>query len=673
MMKYGVAYYPEHRTPEEFTNDLKLLKNAGLNIIRTGEFAWCKFEPREGQYDFEWMDDAIEKLGQAGIYTLICTPTAAPPVWMCKKYPEILYKDNRGVVRDFGARKHYCYNNPVYRDFSRKIAREIALRYKDNPYIVGFHIDNELAQESSGRCQCDICRGKFIEWLETKYKTIETLNEKMGTIFWGQTYSSFLQISPPYKTTELGGVDVHDMYFDNPSLRLEFERFSSDSIIEYQNLQLHEIKKHSDKPVTSNSTGFGTDSIDYYKAYKELDVYAYDIYPNLRGNEMSWPAFAHAFARGVKNKDFWIVELACGGGHALWGKQGWVQPYPGAIGQGAVHAFASGAELITHFQFATFPFGAEQLDGAVLDIDNIPRRRYFELKDTAADLKMLDDILKNSHIQNEVAICFDYDTLWALKIKPISWHFNYTAYCVKFHETLNEMGISADVIPMSEAINKYKLVIIPSPFLMKEEFKALLKDYVNNGGTLLTTFVAAVKDDSNVAIKESTPCGLTDLFGIRVGEVEPVINETNAEIRLTINGSSYTGQNGIWTELLEPMGAEIIGTYEDSFRKGGAVVSVNPFGKGKAYYLGTDLGNDQLKPLIEGISSDIGLRHRLFRPEKGIEIITREYKGEPVYFIFNFKQEPHELELSKPYQDVLGNKTIEEKVVIKPKGYTVLT
>lgn len=167
-MKYGVSYYPEHKNADEIDQDIALIKEAGMNVVRMGEFAWCRFEPIEGKYEFSWLDEIVEKFGSSGIETIVCTPTACPPAWMAEKHPDILYRDNRGVTRPFGGRRHYCYNNPVYREYSKKIAEEIGKHYKSNPYIYAFQIDNELAQEGTGRCHCDYCKNAFRDWLERR-------------------------------------------------------------------------------------------------------------------------------------------------------------------------------------------------------------------------------------------------------------------------------------------------------------------------------------------------------------------------------------------------------------------------------------------------------------------------------------------------------------------------
>lgn len=670
MIKYGVSYYPEHRSPEEMEKELVLLKESGMNIVRMGEFAWCKFEPKDGVFDFTWMDEAIGKLGHIGIDTILCTPTACPPAWMIEKHPEILYVDNTGFTRPFGGRRHCCYNDPVYREYSRRIAEELAKHYKDNPYIIGYQIDNELAQESTGRCHCKHCGSEFQKWLEKKYKTIDNLNEKWGTIFWGQTYNHFDQIGMPIASIEAGAKDPIYAYFDNPSLRLDYERFCSESNIEYQEVQRIALRRHTDKIITTNATGIATNSINYYSAFKELDVYAYDAYPSFRSQSLS--SFGMAFARGIKNKNFWLLEYQSGGGHGLRGK-GRLQPYPGALQQAAVHAFASGAELLAHFQFRTFLIGAEQLNYAIVDSDGVPRRRYYEAQKAASDLRKLSTMLENSKIENKVAIYFDYDTHWSLKIKPINAKsFDYIAFCNEMYDMLVSMGIGVDVISYENPLDKYDLVILPAPFVMSDKLKSRFKNYVKKGGSLVTTFLAGAKNEFNNGMFESLPCGMTDLFGIRVTEVEPVTNETVSQVSMKIAGCTVKGRNKCWTEVLEADSAEIIGTYSDTFRKGEAVASRSACGKGKAYYIGTAFEKESAKEFLACLTDECGISKGSIIPGDGIEVIKRSLDDKVVLCIFNFRSSEVSLELDKTYKDLISDKDVSGEIKLSPRGYVFL-
>lgn len=668
-MQYGVAYYPEHKTKEELQHDLKLLKESGINTVRMGEFAWCKMEPDPGVYQFDWLEEAVTELGEAGIRSIICTPTACPPAWLVYAHPEVLYVDNRGEVRPFGGRRFYCYNNPVYREYSRNITEEIGRRFGKNPYVSGFQIDNEPAQEASGRCHCPVCKSKFTEYLKNKYQTIEEYNKRSGNIFWGQDYKNFEQIKPPVNTIEVSAEQALPVYFENPTLRLEFERFASDSQIEYQNLQADILHRYSDYPVTTNGTGLATNSIDYYKSTKNLDVYGFDFYPGLR--DAAVDSFPYAFARGVKEgKPFWVMEFMSGGGHRFGGS-GRVQPNPGALKQAVIQSYAHGAEMMLHFQFRTFPFGAEQLNYAIVDMDGVPRRRYYEMQETARVLEQLKDYEKADFV-NEIAVCVDYDVHWALRIKPVNDpDFNYLDYAGRMYNLLEDAGYNADVIGYDADFSGYKFLVIPSAFIADRRFQEKLRRYVENGGILLSTFLTSAKNEDNVGYTDSLPAGLNDVFGVTVEEVEPVFEGNRTKLKLNLGNTEQVSLDGMWSDLLKG-NAKAIGTYTEDYKTGAMAVSEHTYGRGTSCYLGTDIDDESMMQLFSYFCQKAGIEKNPVCPQKRVEVIHRRLDGVDYYYAINFTAKDTSLLLDEPMEDVLENCTYQQEVPLKRNGFALL-
>lgn len=668
-MQYGVAYYPEHKTKEELQQDLKLLKESGINTVRMGEFAWCKMEPDPGVYQFDWLEEAVIELGEAGIRSIICTPTACPPAWLVYAHPEVLYVDNRGEVRPFGGRRFYCYNNPVYREYSRKITEEIGRRFGKNPYVSGFQIDNEPAQEASGRCHCPVCKSKFTEYLKNKYQTIEEYNKRSGNIFWGQDYKNFEQIKPPVNTIEVSAEQALPVYFENPTLRLEFERFSSDSQIEYQNLQADILHRYSNYPVTTNGTGLATNSIDYYKSTKNLDVYGFDFYPGLR--DAAVDSFPYAFARGVKEgKPFWVMEFMSGGGHRFGGS-GRVQPNPGALKQAVIQSYAHGAEMMLHFQFRTFPFGAEQLNYAIVDMDGVPRRRYYEMQETARVLEQLKDYEKADFV-NEIAVCVDFDVHWALRIKPVNDpDFNYLDYAGRMYNLLEDAGYNADVIGYDADFSGYKFLVIPSAFIADRRFQEKLRRYVENGGILLSTFLTSAKNEDNVGYTDSLPAGLNDVFGVTVEEVEPVFEGNRTKLKLNLGNTEQVSLDGMWSDLLKG-NAKAIGTYTEDYKTGAMAVSEHTYGRGTSCYLGTDVDDESMMQLFAYFCQKAGIEKNPVCPQKRVEVIHRRLDGVDYYYAINFTAKDTSLLLDEPMEDVLGNCTYQQEVPLERNGFALL-
>jgi beta-galactosidase len=668
-MHYGASYYPEHKNADELRHDIKLLIDSGINTVRMGEFAWNRWEPEPGRFEFQWLDEVVDELGRNGIKTVICTPTACPPAWLFFKY-DIAYVDNRGVKRPFGGRRHYCYNSEDYRRHCAQVTEAIARHYGAHPHVLAFQIDNEPAQEVTGRCCCPTCQKKFREWLEEKYGDIGEFNRRSGGIFWAQDYDSFDQISPPVNSIEVGAQNSINSFHENPTVRMEFERFSSECQIEFQAVQSKMLKKYTKYPVTTNGTGLATNSIDYYDSFKDLDVYAFDFYPSLRDARVD--SFPYAFGRGVKGDGrFWVMEFMSGGGHRFGGS-GRLQTNPGALKRATVHSFAHGGEMMLHFQFRTFPFGAEQLNYAIVDMDGVPRRRYEEMRETAALMQRLAPISKLK-VSSQAAVCVDYASLWAHRIKPAnSPDLEYLKHATLYYQKLMDMGIGTDVISSGADFSAYKLLVLPAAFIMTGEVKAKVREFVRNGGTVLATFLTSVKNEDNVGYTDSLPSGLTDVFGVSVQEVEPVFQHSKADVCYKSGQESFISQDGLWSELLSG-DAEMRAFYEESYKKGLAVVSRNAFGEGFAWYAGTQLEGDAFSALIQDVCKDAGLdASRDASVFEGVETLRRVGDDGEILFAFNWKDDEKTIPLDGAYEDYLSNEPVGKTLALAPQEFRVL-
>lgn len=673
MRYYGADYYPEQETREEVLRDAARLREQGFNVVRIGEFTWSLLEPREREFHMEWLADVIDILGREGISSIVCTPSACPPVWLCERHPEMAYVDNRGVRRPFGGRRHYCYNSDIYRTYCRRIVEELVRALEGNPHILGWHIDNELAQEATGRCHCPACARKFQDWLQQKYGTVEEFNRRAGTVFWSQTYQRFDQIPMPSRTIEVSGENPLDPFFDNPTLRLDFERFCSDSMISFAEEQRQILRAHSSLPVTTNTTGTRTCGVDYYKAFGKLDVVSVDEYPDLRHTDLKNMAASLAFTRGIKGgQDFWVVETSSGGGQGSWAREGVPQPYPGTLRQLAVHAMVSGASLFTYFQYKTFRYGAEQLEASVMDIDGVERRRNREFRQAAKDIRALTPLLEETVQRHEAAVCFDYDCHWAIRIKPFSKEFSYQETVQDWHRALNGAGIPADIIPMDDTIFRYKLLILPAAVILLAAFKEQLKAFVRAGGVVAATYLTAYKNPDNNADRVSTPAGLTDLFGLRVGEVDVVHDDTRAEMLFCCGNKTARFRNAVWTESLELDGAAPLVTYADTFRAGEAAAALHPYGEGLACYLGTELSEDAKAALLPVLAERAGVKPLPVRCGGCSDVAVRwREDGTPVYFLFNGEEREASMEVLEPLRTLDGALVESGVLRLPPKGMLI--
>ncbi len=689
-LHYGVCYYPEHvptqTRHDRIAEDIRLMRQAGLNVVRIAEFAWSLMEPAEGRYDFGWLDAIVRQLGEGGIRSVICTPTAAPPLWVSERYPEVLYQDGHDLRRKPGGRRYTCVSSEPYRRLSRAIAEQLARRYGGNPHVLGFQIDNELAQEYNGRCHCPVCLERFRAWLKTRYASIDELNRRWGTVFWGQQFGHYGQIRLPVRSIELqGDLDysrvMHDLSADNPSLRLEYERFASEEQVGYCRLQLEAMRPFTAKPITTNGTGTSTNDIDTLDLFRNLDVVGLDHYPGARDTDCTPSSFRYALARTTPTRSgpgaFWLLETLCGGGHGNWAFQGMLHGFPGTFRQNSLHAFCSGAGLITLFKLHAFPFGFEQLGSSLIDLDRIPRRRFAEICDASRDLARIGPLLERTGIQARAALLFDIENLWSLKMKPVHRQFEYTAYCQQLYHGLRSLGFAVDVIGqknLDQATGSdYRLLVLPAAVMVREAEQAALCRFVARGGVLLATFLTSIKDTDNNGLTVSAPGGLTGLFGLRLAEGEPVFaGRSEAKINLDNGSSRLAAVNCWWTESLELLGARAIGRYADTFRADEAVITEHRHGRGSACYLGCGLDETGLRWVLNHVLGLAGIAAAPVRFGDGIDVITRSNESETYHFIFNFNEEPAEVQLQKPMRDFLTGQLLSASLMLPAKGLAVV-
>ncbi len=680
-MYFGVDYYPElydiEIRNEKMAEDIELIKGMHMDTVRIMEFAWCEMEPQEGVFCFDWLDEIIDLLGKNGINTILCTPTVAPPMWLSEKYPETLYVNPDGSKRTPGSRHYSCCSNQLFLEKCSIIVEKIAQRYGTNPYVTAFQIDNEISCESNARCCCSGCTSRFRNWLKEKYGDIDTLNKKWGTLFWGQKYQSFEQILPSkYIGNDAFSHISWPSYrgVDSPSLRLDFLRFSSDYMVRYHDMQERILRKYCapDKLITTNATGTSANEIKYDEQFKRSDVYAYDYYPDMNNPDKTPSSFGHSMARRIKDDGkFWVLETYCGAGHGNWARNGIPQGHPGVYRNNVIHAYASGAQLLTLFKLHAFKSGYEQLGSCLIDLDRVPRRRYYEFAETGAMLDKLAPILNSTEVKTDVAIVFDYDSLWSLDIKPISKEFSYTYKLMETFRIFREFGMDVDIITTSADISKYKLLVLPCFTIRDTAFIQKLKKHIANGATVIATYLTFSKDENSNGSEQHMPLDSCDLFGMRVGEVD-YIPPSGECASVLLCGSTY--KNSIWTETLEIDTADTIGTYIDTFRKGGCVVTANNYGKGTAYYIGTELEKSGKAALYGKITADLSLPLFPIAHKYGIEIIRRTGDNSEYYFIFNNNESEIYTECTDRFTDILTDETVgtDSRIKLLPMQIRVL-
>ncbi len=630
-MLFGVDYYPEHWETSEWKEHARLLREGNFNVVRIAEFAWGRLEPKEDRFDFSWLDEAIETLAAEGIRVILGTPTAAPPRWLVKKY-DVYLRDKYGRVRGYGSRRECCANNRYYQERSRVIVEQLAKHYGKNPHVAAWQIDNEFGCHDSARCYCGHCKNRFAQWLTERYGTIDNLNQTYGTVFWSQEYESFYDVILPAYTSCEG--TYGDLWAHNPSLDLDFYRFSSDSWARYQQMQIAIIRRYSDAPITHNMMGHFSD-LDYYELGKSLDVVSWDNYIDNQWNHNTYEntAMAHELMRGVKNKNFWVMEQQAG--PCGWDKFGGT-PRPGQLRLWTYQAMAHGCEGMLYFRFKSAPFGMEQYWLGVIDHDGIPRRRYYELQQTGEELGRLSYLFADSQTLTDVLLVKSYEYVWSHKIKAHVQGFDYRELLYAYYRANQHLGTNPACGPETMIDGRYKVVYLPACVIVSEELEKRLVAYVAGGGTLVLTYRSGIKDGGNNMITETIPGRLRKLAGVTVQEFD------SSPIEVTLTDGF--GISRLWRDILETETAQAVVCYDSEHYRGSPAVTVNPYGRGRVWYVGCDLEEEALSVLVKRITDEAGAAY-LPHPS-GTEIVKRRAGEQEYVMLLNHTPDAVEMGVS---------------------------
>lgn len=665
---YGVDYYPEAWDESRWEKDATMMQAAGINFVRLAEFAWVKMEPEEGRFDFAWLDRALKVLNAHGIRAVLGTPTASPPAWLYAKYPDIAAMDEHGVRYRFGSRQNVCLNNPNFRAAVRRIVTAMAEHYKDHPGVLGWQIDNELGGPN---CYDSYCQAAFQKWCRSKYQTLDVLNHAWGTIFWGHTYTALSQVPLPWNTLD----DSH-----NPSLALDYDRFFSTSTADYLKLQAGILRKISpSKAITHNEMGM-FDNIDYSELNRPLDFVAWDNYPMFSSDYASYfgPGLGHDVMRGSKdNQNFMVMEEQGGlpGWQIFWGRQA-----PAALYRlWAYQAVAHGADGVCYFRWRTSRYGTEQYWQGVLDQDSYPNARYQALAQMGKELPKLAELLRGSTENSPVALLVSPDSRWAFHIQPLvenagasggpTVNFDYNRELRQYYDAFRRLGLNVDVqFPQSDFSN-YKVIVAPSLFVVDAPLVAKLKEFVEQGGTLVLTYRSGVKDEHNVVTDQTLPGPLGDLAGISIHDFDP---QTNQDQEIEMDGARRFPAR-VWFDILEPTTAEALATYTKGYYAGKVAMTRNQVGKGWVYYVGTESSSDAFYNLAaEELARETGITKWTKLPA-GVEMATREKEGKRIVFLLNYTETAQTVTLEGSYQDALTGENESGAISIRPLDVKILS
>jgi beta-galactosidase len=663
----GVDYYPD-QTPESlWGEDARMMTDFGITNVRVAEFAWSLMEPSEGNFEFAWLRRSIDILHKHGIAIILGTPSAAPPPWLTAKYPEVLMVNEEGMTVSPGGRRFTCPTNKVYRRLSLAVASEMARAFTDTAGVIGWQIDNEFTLQRWGRCYCKACRTGFQDWLRSKYGNLDAINSKWGTAFWSQNYTDWSQIPVPLPSNG----------DPNPGLALDYDRyqsFANASFLEEQLVRLRKMCPHHF--ITTNNVGAPLDTLDLHELYRNLDFVSHDNYPGFA--QMLLPGLTadslpsliglgHDSMRGVKDgKPFVIMEEQSGkAGQRFFAPQ----PYKGQLRLWTYQAIAHGAMGVNYFRWDTANFGAEEYWHGLLNHDRSKSIGYEEIKQTVKELKALGrNILESSYLAN-AALVFDLDSDWALQVQPGHNKLTYGSHLISWYASIAGAHTGVDVIRADADLSRYKAVFAPLQYVLSEKQAANIRNFVEHGGLFVTSFRLGAKDESSQIVRTTLPGLLRDVMGVTVKDYVPIYSD-KIGVKFSSQLAGPDGECALWADLLQPTSASVLATYTGPYA-GEAAITINPFGKGKAVYVGADLNPESLARVLGTLVETAGIKPTFDVP-RGVEITVRHAGDRQWIFVLNHSSKPQEASLPGQFTDLLTGATQAGKVTLGPYDVLVL-
>ncbi|HKM32876.1 MAG TPA: beta-galactosidase [Oscillospiraceae bacterium] len=631
-MNIGVDYYPEHWDKSLWVADADLMKKTGVSIVRMSEFAWCRLEPRDGKFDFQWLDKIIGIFAERNISVVLCTPTNCPPLWFYEKYPDAVQTERDGKKIATGIRGHRCINNPDFLRYADRIVETMTKRYADNKSVIAWQIDNEM---EANFCFCENCIEKYRKWLKKKYKNLEELNNAYGNNVWSGEYSSWEQIKPPYGS--------YPNAWLNPAFMLDFNRYASDDMVAHINHQAEIIRRNCPNTQITTNAWFCENMPNFYDQFAGLDFLSYDNYPVTKIPENAEQCYSHAFhldlMRGVKQDKFWIMEQLSGG-LGCWAPMARTT-YPGMIKGYSLQAFAHGADTVVHFRWRTAVSGAEMHWHGLIDHSNVPGRRFEEFSQLCEEAKTL-KVLQETEIKSDVAILYYPDNEYAFKLQPQTNGMYYLEQLMLIHRAFTKYGINVDIISEKADFSKYKIIAAPEMYITDETVANRIYEFAENGGGVILTNRSGVKDINNNCIMSLLPTVYRQLAGVYVEEYDP-IGYSSAEIKYD-DGETYKCRQ--WCDVIHTETATAIAVYDSEFYKGKPAITRNSYGKGVAYYIGTVCEKSLYNRLIHDILIEMKMEIIEGLPDD-VEVTTRTSDKLSARLIFNNTDKNQSFSISK--------------------------
>jgi len=660
----GVYYYPEHWDPAQWERDFRNMAAMGFEFTHFAEFAWAQLEPEEGRYDFRWLDRSVELAAEHKLGVVLCTSTATPPVWLVRKYPEVLAAAEDGSRMDHGSRQHASFSSTFYREYSLKLIEQLARRYGGDERVIGWQLDNEPRRFLDYGKDAP---ARFRAWLEKKYGTIDALNAAWGTAFWSGTYTSFSQINLP----------LHRQWGMNLHQRLDHYRFADEETATFLDEQARVIRKHVKGRQWITSNYIPMYDVGYVGASRELDFDSYTRYMvygadrglgprGYRVGEYTRIAMANDFFRPLKGM-YGVMELQPG--QVNWGAIN-PQPLPGAVRLWLWHVFSGGSKFTCTYRYRAPLYGYEAYHAGIVGTDGVtPTAGGREYAQFIADIRRLREKadagapVPAAYARRATGILLDADSIQAIGLNRQTTEWNTESHVLKYYRALKSFGAPVDFVRRGADLARYPVLVVPAHQMIDEELIAALTRYAEQGGMLLLTCRTGLHDRRGHLWEAKFYEPMWKLVGAEIESYDlPMPHAPN-----TVRFGSEDFEWSSWGDLLKPRpGTATWATHQGDFYAGTPAVVSRKLGKGTVTWVGVDTRSGQLeKQVLARLFAERGIAVEGY-PE-GVLVEYRDGLG----IALNYSDKDFVMPLPAGTEILVGDTTLETASVLvwkTPRG-----
>ncbi|WP_214409006.1 beta-galactosidase [Sphaerisporangium fuscum] len=664
-LAYGGDYNPEQWPEEVHAEDVKLMREAEVNLVSLGIFSWAAVQPEPGRFEFAWLDRIMDMLADGGVRACLATMTASPPPWLSALHPEVLPERADGTRLWPGARQHYCPSSPVYREHAARLVRAVAGRYGGHPALALWHVGNEFGCHVRA-CYCDVSAEAFRRWLRDRYGDVGTLNDAWSTAFWSQRYASFEEVLPPRTAPT----------FPNPAQQVDFARFGSEEILACylaEKAILDEVTP--EVPATTNFVPLAR-TLDLFAWAPHLDVVSYDSYPDPH-DPLAAPraAMSYDVMRSLRGgQPFLLMEQAPGA--VNWRARNAPKPR-GVMRLWSWQAVAHGADAVMFFQWRQSRGGAEKYHSAMVPHGGAATRGFQEVRALGRELADRPGLAGARAPRADVAIVLDWQSWWGLEqeARPNA-DLRLDELLFSHYLPLYQDNVACDVVRPGDDLSGYRLVVVPNLYMVGGHDAANLERYVEGGGTLLMSFFSGIADPCDRVHLGGYPAPFRRMLGLRVEEFWPPARDAGVALSAEpgeVWPEGLAGHGSLWAEEIVPEGAATVASFAEGELAGLPAVTRHAFGRGAAWYLGTLPDPGTMRKLLRHVGREAGVRPVLPGLPDGVQArARRSADGTLWYVLLNHSAEEADVALPEPMRDDLTGADPLDRLRLAPRGVALL-